>query len=113
MFDGYIRQSQHHADSISPEVQRDTIVRLAAANGITLDEVVEELDVSGGKEARARELHRLVEKVERGESAGLVVWKVSRFSRNMLDGIETMARITRAGGRLLASDFDSAAPMGK
>jgi len=112
-FDGYIRQSQHHADSISPEVQHDTIQRLAAANGITLDEVVEDLDVSGGKSASARDLNRLVEKVERGESAGLVVWKVSRFSRNMLDGIETMARITRAGGRLLASDFDSAAPMGK
>jgi site-specific DNA recombinase len=115
--DGYVRVSQvagRQGDSfISPQVQRETIERLAAFNGLTLGEIVEERDVSGGKKVRDRELGRLVEKVEAGQSDGVIVWKLSRFSRRMLDAVEAATRITAAGGRLLASDFDSSAPMGK
>ncbi len=116
-FDGYIRVSATKGRSggsfISPDVQRDTIRRLAAAKGLELGEVVQELDVSGAKRIEERELHRLVERVERGESAGVIVWKLSRFSRSLLDAVEVSSRITAAGGRLIADDFDSAAPMGK
>jgi site-specific DNA recombinase len=115
--DGYIRVSGTNGRSgprfISPDVQRDTIGRLVASKNLELGEVVQELDVSGGKRAQDRELGRLVEKIERGESAGLVVWKVSRFARNLLDGVVTAHRISEAGGRLVAEDFDSAAPMSK
>jgi DNA invertase Pin-like site-specific DNA recombinase len=116
-FDGYIRVSAtkgRWGDSfISPDVQRDTIRRMAAAKGLEVGEIAEDLDVSGGKRAQERELGRLVEKIERGESAGLIVWKFTRFSRNMLDAVETVKRITDAGGRLLADDFDSKQSMGK
>jgi site-specific DNA recombinase len=116
-FDGYIRVSDRKGRSderfLSPEIQCDTIVRLAAAKGVELGEIVREIDVSGGKRIRDRELGRLVERVERGESAGVIVWNFKRFSRLMLDAVETTIRITEAGGRLISEDFDSAQAMNK
>jgi site-specific DNA recombinase len=118
VFDAYLRVSKvgERAGSssfISPGVQRETVTRLAQIHGLAVGEVVEELDVSGSRAIDERELGRLVRKVEAGDSAGLLVWKLSRFSRSLLDGVTVADRIQRAGGRLLAEDFDSAAPMGK
>ena len=116
-FDGYIRVSDTKGRGgesfLSPAIQRDTIERLAKAKSIELGEIVEEIDVSGGKRIEDRELGRLLERVETGESAGVIVWKLSRFSRSLLDAVEATTRITRAGGRLIADDFDSSQPMGK
>jgi site-specific DNA recombinase len=115
-FDGYVRVSSTKGRNgerfISPDVQRGTVERLAA-KAVTLGEIVEDLDVSGGKRVADRELGRLVERIENGESEGLIVWKVSRFSRSLLDAVTTATRIKEAGGRLIAEDFDSARPMGK
>jgi DNA invertase Pin-like site-specific DNA recombinase len=70
--DGYIRVSSINGRSgasfISPDVQRETIERVAAAKGHEVDEIVTELDVSGSKRVDDRELERLIERVERGES---------------------------------------------
>jgi site-specific DNA recombinase len=116
-FDGYIRVSRvgsrEGASFISPAVQRETIERLAATHQLELGEIVEELNVSGGKPIDERELGRLVQKVESGESGGLLVWKVSRFARNLLDGITVATRVRDAGGRIIGSDLDSDAPMGR
>jgi site-specific DNA recombinase len=116
-FDGYIRVSatkgRKGPSFISPEVQRDTIMRLAKTKGIKVGQIVQELDVSGGKRIQDRELGRLVQRIEDGQSAGLIVWKVSRFSRNLLDAVEATTRITNAGGRLIAEDFDSQQAMSK
>jgi DNA invertase Pin-like site-specific DNA recombinase len=116
-FDGYIRVSRvngRSGDSYrSPGDQRAVIERLAIAHGLKLGEIVTEEDVSGSKKAAQRELGRLIEKIENGRSAGLIVWKVSRFSRSLLDGVTTASRISEAGGRLLGEDLDTSAPMGK
>lgn len=116
-FDGYVRVSAtkgRGGDSfISPDVQRDTIRRLADAKGIEIGEIAQELDVSGGKRIEERELGRLIEKIERGESDGVIVWRLSRFSRNLLDAVEAITRINAAGGRLIADDFDSRQSMSK
>lgn len=116
-FDGYVRVSRTQGRSgdsfISPAVQRDTIDRLAAAKGVVLGEVVEELDVSGAKAAKDRELGRLIQKVEAGDSGGLVVWKVSRISRSVADGALVAKRIRDAGGRIIAEDLDTGQTTGK
>lgn len=116
-FLGYVRVSKVGDRSgpgfISPDVQRDTIERLALANGLELAELVEELDVSGGKSAEERRLEELVRRIEEGEAGGLLVWKVSRFSRSLADGVLTADRIAKAGGRIIGSDLDTEAPMGK
>jgi DNA invertase Pin-like site-specific DNA recombinase len=91
----------------------EAIRRLAAANKLELGEIVQELDVSGGRDIDDRRLGALVRAVESGESAGILVWRLSRFSRNLLDGVTVADRVTRAGGRLLATDFDSSQPMSK
>jgi site-specific DNA recombinase len=116
-FDGYIRISRVGGRAgesfISPDVQRETIERLATFHGLEVGEVVQELDVSGGKPIAERELGRLIRKVEAGESGGLLVWKVSRFSRNLADGAMAADLVREAGGRIIGDDLDSAAPMGR
>ncbi|MFL5896973.1 MAG: recombinase family protein, partial [Solirubrobacterales bacterium] len=116
-FSGYVRISQisgRSGDSfISPDVQVETIERLAAVHKIEVSEIVQELDVSGGRPIDDRDLGRLVREVEEGKSGGILIWKLSRFSRSLLDGVTVADIVTRAGGRLLAGDYDSASPMGK
>jgi site-specific DNA recombinase len=108
-FAGYVRVSRVNGRSgesfISPEAQRESIERTARLQGLTLAEVVEELDVSGGKNTEARELGRLVQAVKDGEYGGIVVWNVKRYSRAWLDGITVFDDLVRAGGRLVAEDF--------
>jgi DNA invertase Pin-like site-specific DNA recombinase len=115
--DGYIRVSRVAGRSgesfISPDVQRETIARLAAIHGLEVGEIVEELDTSGKIPIDRRELGRLVRKAEAGESGGLLVWKVSRFSRSLLDGVTVAERVRDAGGRIIGEDLDSSAPMGR
>jgi DNA invertase Pin-like site-specific DNA recombinase len=116
-FDGYIRVSKvagrSGASYRSPGDQRATIDRLAKFHGLTLGEIVTEEDVSGSKKTTDRELGRLVQKVLDGESGGIIVWKVSRFSRNLVDGVTQVGAITHAGGRVIGEDLDTAQPMGK
>jgi DNA invertase Pin-like site-specific DNA recombinase len=116
-FDGYVRVSRvggrGGASFISPVVQRETIERLASLHRLNIGEIVEELDVSGARPIDDRELGRLVRKVEAGESGGLLVWKVSRFSRNLLDGAAVAARVREAGGAIIGEDLDSRQPMGR
>lgn len=115
--DGYIRVSSRNGRSgasfISPDVQRETIERLARAKGLELGEVVEEIDVKGSVPVEQRELGRLIRKIEDGESGGLVVWKVSRYSRSQVDGILTAQRIREAGGNIIGDDLDTSAPNGR
>lgn len=116
-FAGYVRISRTNARSgpafISPDVQRDTIEHLAAVHRLEVAEIVEERDVSGKTPIEERALGRLVERVESGELGGLLVWKVSRYSRNLLDGVTVAHRISSAGGRIVGSDLDTSQPMGK
>jgi DNA invertase Pin-like site-specific DNA recombinase len=116
-FYGYVRVSSTAGRGgesfISPDVQRDTIARLAAANGLDVADIIEELDVSGGKAVEERRLEELVQAIEAGEAGGLLVWKVSRFSRSLADGVLTADRIARAGGRIVGGDLDTGQPMGK
>ncbi len=116
-WDGYIRISRvggrEGASFISPAVQREAIERMATAKGVELGEVVEEFDVSGAKPIDDRELGRLVRKIETGDSGGILVWRVSRFSRNLLDAVGVAERIREAGGALVGDDLDTTAPMGR
>ncbi len=108
-FDGYIRVSRVNGRSgesyRSPGDQRASIERLAQNHKITLDEIVEEQDVSGGKAVEARELSRLVQKIKDGESGGLIVYNVKRYSRDKVDGLRVALDIFEAKGRLIAEDF--------
>jgi DNA invertase Pin-like site-specific DNA recombinase len=118
-FGAYVRVSRvndREGDSfLSPKIQRETIDRLATAHGVEVAEnaYVEELDVSGKKPIEERELGRLVRRVEDGDLGGILVWKVSRFSRDLLDCVTVADRIRDAGGVLIGGDLDMSAPMSR
>jgi DNA invertase Pin-like site-specific DNA recombinase len=108
-FDGYIRVSKVNGRSgasyRSPSDQRAIIKRLAQEHGVRLGEIVQEEDVSGSKPVAERELGRLVQKVKDGQSGGLIVWNVKRYSRRMIDGLRTALDLMEAGGRIIGEDF--------
>src|SRR4051794_24837085 len=99
--DGYVRVSRvggrRGERFISPAVQRELIESWAAARGLRVLEVFEELDESGGRADRPL-LERALGRVERGVSQGIVVAKVDRFGRSLISGLAAIERVRVAGG---------------
>ncbi len=118
ILDGYIRVSQvagRRGDGfISPSVQREQIEAWTSSSGTLLGEVFEELDESGGRADRPL-LMEAIERVECGESDGMVVAKLDRFGRSLLDGLGAIARIDDAGGTFISvqDGFDLGTSTGK
>ncbi len=118
ILDGYIRVSQvagRRGDGfISPSVQREQIEAWTSSNGALLGEVFEELDESGGRADRPL-LMEAIERVESGESEGVIVAKLDRFGRSLLDGLGAIARIEEAGGTFVSvqDGFDLSTSTGK
>ncbi len=56
-----------------------------------------------------------IKRVEAGESQGVVVAKLDRFGRSLIDGLAALARIEDAGGQFVSvqDGFDLASPTGK
>ena len=98
---GYVRVSRvggRGGDSfLSPELQRQSIERVCQREGLTLVDVLEELDKSGG-DANRPLWNQAIERVERGEVGALVVWNLDRFSRSVIDALAAIDRISAAGG---------------
>ncbi len=99
--DAYIRVSQVRGRSgpsfISPTQQRERIGAWITAFGFECGEIFEELDQSGGRKDRPL-LMQAIARVERGESDGIVVAKLDRFGRSLVDGLQLIDRIQDAGG---------------
>ncbi|MGA8746450.1 MAG: recombinase family protein [Solirubrobacterales bacterium] len=118
ILDGYIRVSQvggRRGDGfISPSVQREQIEAWTSSSGALLGEVFEELDESGGRPDRPL-LMEAIERVECGESDGMVVAKLDRFGRSLLDGLGAIARIEAVGGTFVSvqDGFDLGTATGK
>jgi DNA invertase Pin-like site-specific DNA recombinase len=118
VLDGYIRVSQvgdRRGDSfISPVVQQDQIEGWVAGSGATVGEVFTELDESGARKDRPL-LAEAIGRVEAGESGGVVVAKLDRFGRSVIDGLSAIARIQKAGGTFVSvqDGFDITTPTDK
>ena len=106
---GYVRVSRvggRGGESfISPDVQRSTIEAKARERGLEVVEWVTDLDASGGKFEREG-FQRSLEAVEAGAVDAVVVAKLTRFARSVLDTHRALERIESAGGRLIACDLD-------
>lgn len=118
-FVGYIRVSRigdRGGDSFqAPRQQREQIEGWARAYGHEIAEIVTELDVSGGRAVKDRELERLVRLVEAGEADGIIVARLDRFARSLLHGLAAIERIEKAGGTFVAvqDGFDLSTPAGR
>lgn len=116
--DAYVRVSDVRGRKgesfISPDVQREQIAAWISSRGEDLGETLVELDESGARADRPL-LMKAIRRIEEGESTGLIVAKLDRFGRSLLDGLSAVARIERAGGTFVSvqDGFDLATPTGR
>ena len=99
----------------SPENQEEVCRKLIEQRGFGVGLMVSEVNVSGGKAADQRGLEKLIQRVERGESAGIVVADFSRLTREEdWAAMMLIGRIHGAGGVVLGAidGFDSSSPAG-
>jgi DNA invertase Pin-like site-specific DNA recombinase len=103
--DLYVRVSRvgGRENLISPDEQERRGRDLAAAQGLTVGEIITDLDESGGKWERPG-LQRALMRVEQGKSAGVIVAWLDRLSRDSEHAHALVRRITEAGGKIYAPD---------
>ena len=115
--DGYIRVSRIGARGgesfISPAEQRDRIDAWAKSQGVAIATVHEDLDQPGSKADRPG-LEAVMQRVKRGTVDGVVVARLNRFGRSMLDNARLFEQIREAGGALFSvvEGIDSRGAMG-
>jgi site-specific DNA recombinase len=116
--DAYIRVSKVRGRSgesfISPTVQREQIESWARAHGHTLSWHEPELDVSGGTMKRPI-FDQIMERVQSGQSDGVIVAKLDRFARTLVGALSILEEFERLGAVLVcvADNIDLSTPMGK
>lgn len=107
--DGYIRVSKVRGRQgpsfISPDQQRDQIEMYCKIHDYELGTVHIELDQPGDKQDRPV-LKLALARIQSGESGGIIVAKVDRFGRSLIDSLLLIEEIKRAGG-LFASVLDN------
>lgn len=105
--DAYIRVSRvgdRQGDRfISPELQRESIKRVAEREGLKVVKWFEELDASGGDADRPL-WNECINRVEEGKTQGMVCWNLSRFSRSVKDALTAIDRIEDAGGKVYSEE---------
>jgi DNA invertase Pin-like site-specific DNA recombinase len=109
---GIVRVSQKKGREgesfVSPDDQRDRIRAACERDGLRLVDVLDELDVSGGKPLDERPgLGPAVRAVERGEAEVVAAAYFDRLFRSLTVQAEVVERVERAGGRVLAVDVGS------
>jgi site-specific DNA recombinase len=110
---GYVRVSKAREEMISPELQVTAIQDYCSRTGAHLVTVITDLDQTGRNFAREG-IQAAISQVEAKAADLVVVWKWSRFGRNVRDCLINIDRLEVAGGRLVAAteDFDDT-PVGR
>jgi DNA invertase Pin-like site-specific DNA recombinase len=109
---GIVRVSQvkgREGDSfVSPDEQRERIEAACERDGLKLLQVLDELDVSGGKPLKQRPgLSRAVDAVEHGDADVIVAAYFDRLVRSVEVQAELVRRVEKAGGDVIALDHGS------
>jgi DNA invertase Pin-like site-specific DNA recombinase len=103
VFDLYIRVSKlgQRTEGEAIEVYEAQCRAWAVRAGVAIDQVEEETDVSGATAVAERKLERLIQRVEGGESEGIITPYLDRFGRDLIEGALAYRRLKLAGGRLV------------
>jgi len=111
---GYVRVSRAREDMISPELQRHQIEQFAGSKGIELVGFVEDLDQTG-REFTKRQVATIIDGIQRGRFEAVILWKWSRWGRNLRESLIHLARVEEVGGFVYAAteDFDPKTSMGR
>lgn len=117
--DGYVRVSQvggrEGEGFISPDVQERAIREWAGRAGVEVVMQRPELNVSGGTMDRPI-FGEIMDRVHRGESGGIAVYKMDRFARSLLGAVTTMAELGEHGAVLASAtepQLDYTTPAGR
>ena len=104
--DVYIRVSRVAGRErlISPEEQERDARRFAQERGLTVGEVITDIDRSGGTLERPG-LQTALARVHEGRSEGIVVAYLSRLSRETAQGLALIEEIREAGGNVYAPNL--------
>jgi DNA invertase Pin-like site-specific DNA recombinase len=112
---GYVRVSTEvqGADGNGAEWQRDRLTAAAAERGWELELVTEV--ASAGSMRKRTELAGLLERLDAGEAEALVVTKVDRLARNVLDVAKLAQRAEAKGWALVVLELglDTSTPAGR
>lgn len=116
-FIGYVRVStDEQADSgAGLAAQRATLNDEAARRGWTLQSVYEDAGTSGKSMSGRPALQEALATLERGEAAGLIVAKLDRLSRSVVDAAVLLEKAASSGWALVACDLgvDTSTPAGE
>lgn len=95
----YVRVSKERDDMISPEIQRDEILRYCETKGWDVTEWFQDLDVSGRSwDRKKREgLEALMGRALAGECDAVVLYRIDRLCREKEDFHAPLAALQRAG----------------
>ena len=114
---GYVRVStdEQAASGLGLEGQRVAITQAAEQRGWRLTGIVEDAGLSGSTMAGRVGLEAALHAVSIGEADGLVVAKLDRLSRSLLDFSHLMERSRREGWAIVALDLgvDTSTPQGE
>src|SRR4051794_23080688 len=88
---------------ISPDEQERRARDLARERALTVGRVLTDLDESGGKWERPG-LQRALQRVQAGESGGIIVAWLDRLSRDSEHAHRLVREISEAGGAIYAPD---------
>ncbi len=115
---GYVRVSKvagRKGDSfISPKVQREKIDAWARLHDADIEDVLEELDESGAKKNRPK-WQEALRRCKEGEADGVIVARLDRFSRSVMDTLTAVRELEKAGARLVSVEesIDGSTPTGQ
>jgi DNA invertase Pin-like site-specific DNA recombinase len=114
---GYIRVSteEQAGSGLGLEAQRAAITAECERRGWTLVETFEDAGASGKSMSGRPALEQALEAVEKGRAGALVVAKLDRLSRSLLDFAGLMQQARRQGWALVALDLgvDTTTPAGE
>lgn len=113
---GYVRVSTaEQTDGAGLAAQRSAIEAEVARRGWTLVGIEEDAGVSGKSLAGRSGLAAALDAIESGKADGLIVSKLDRLSRSLVDFASLMARSQRKGWSLIALDLgvDTSTPAGE
>jgi DNA invertase Pin-like site-specific DNA recombinase len=114
---GYVRVSTaEQADSgAGLEAQREAVREEANRRGLELVGILEDAGASGRSLAGRPGLTGALERVEAGQAEALIVAKLDRLSRSLVDFAALMERSRRKGWALVAPDLgvDTTTPSGE
>jgi len=102
------------ADGGTAAEQEKRCRALLEAHGLTVGQVFTDLDESGGKESRPS-FDAMKERIERGQSGGVIVWKLSRFGRRVRHVLKDIAWIEEQGAAFVCVEpaIDTSNPYGR